>query len=81
LRGLDNVLLASVGTDGSDGPTDAAGAWVDGSTLDEAARRGLDAAAALASNDSYTFFDKSGNLIRTGPTNTNVNDIYLLFAF
>jgi glycerate 2-kinase len=80
LRGLDNVLLASVGTDGSDGPTDAAGAWVDGSTLEQAAQQGLDAAAALASNDSYTFFDKLGNLIRTGPTNTNVNDIYLLFA-
>jgi glycerate 2-kinase len=81
-RGLDNVLLASVGTDGSDGPTDAAGAWVDGSTLDHAAERGLDAAAALANNDSYTFFEALGgsNLIRTGPTNTNVNDIYLLFA-
>ena len=81
LRGLDNVLLASVGTDGSDGPTDAAGAWVDGSTLEQATQRGLDAGAALASNDSYTFFNASGNLIRTGPTNTNVNDIYLLFAF
>ena len=81
LRGLNEVLLASVGTDGSDGPTDAAGAWVDGSTLDRAAALGLDPSAALANNDSYAFFDASGSLIRTGPTNTNVNDLYLLFAF
>jgi len=81
LQGVDDVLLASVGTDGSDGPTDAAGAWVDGSTLAQAAASGLDARAALANNDSYTFFDGLGNLIRTGPTHTNVNDLYLLFAF
>lgn len=81
LRGLPNVLLASIGTDGSDGPTDAAGAWVDGTTLDRAAELGLDPAASLAANDSYTFFDKVGGLIRTGPTQTNVNDLYLLFAF
>jgi hydroxypyruvate reductase len=83
VRGLPNVLLASIGTDGSDGPTDAAGAWVDGATLDRAAEEGLDPEAALADNDSYTFFDAlgGGHLIRTGPTNTNVNDLYLLFAF
>lgn len=81
LRGLRNVLLASIGSDGSDGPTDAAGAWVDGSTLERASTLGLDAAGALARNDSYTFFDRLGNLVRTGPTNTNVNDLYLLFAF
>jgi hydroxypyruvate reductase len=82
LRGLDNVVFASVGTDGSDGPTDAAGAWVDGATLDHALARGLDPAAALANNDSHTFFEALGgaNLIRTGPTNTNVNDLYLMFA-
>ncbi|MBV8714032.1 MAG: glycerate kinase [Chloroflexi bacterium] len=81
LRGMERVLLASIGTDGSDGPTDAAGAWVDGSTLERAAAAGLDPAASLAANDSYTFFDTLGDLIRTGPTQTNVNDIYLLFAF
>jgi hydroxypyruvate reductase len=89
LRGLRDVLLASVGTDGSDGPTDAAGAWVDGATWDRAAALGLDAGAALATNDSYAFFDALGrsgsgsevSLIRTGPTNTNVNDLYLMFAF
>jgi hydroxypyruvate reductase len=81
VRGLDNVLLASIGTDGTDGPTDAAGAWVDGESLRRAAALGLDAGAALAANDSYTFFDALGQLIRSGPTNTNVNDLYLLFAF
>jgi glycerate 2-kinase len=81
LRGLKNVMLASIGTDGNDGPTDAAGAFVDGTTLDRAATLGLDPAAYLANNDSYAFFDRLGDLIRTGPTNTNVNDLYLLFAF
>ena len=81
LRGVPNVLLASVGTDGNDGPTDAAGAFVDGTTLRRAAELGLDAESALADNNSYTFFDRLGDLIRTGPTNTNVNDVYLLFAF
>jgi hydroxypyruvate reductase len=81
LRGLPDVVMASIGTDGSDGPTDAAGAWVDGATLDWAAALGLDPVQSLASNDSYPFFARLGNLIRTGPTNTNVNDLYLLFAY
>ena len=81
LRGLRAVLLASIGTDGNDGPTDAAGAFVDGSTLDRAAALGLDPRQSLTDNDSYRFFDRLGDLIRTGPTNTNVNDLYLLFAF
>jgi glycerate 2-kinase len=81
LRGLNEVLLASIGTDGNDGPTDAAGAVVDGTTLDRGAALGLDVAQYLADNDSYTFFDRLGDLIRTGPTNTNVNDVFLLFAF
>jgi glycerate 2-kinase len=81
LRGLRDVLLASIGTDGNDGPTDAAGAFVDGTTLDRAAALGLDPARYLADNNSYAFFDRLGDLIRTGPTNTNVNDLYLLFAF
>jgi len=81
LRGMRDVLLASIGTDGNDGPTDAAGAFVDGSTLERAAALGLDPLQSLANNDSYRFFDALGDLIRTGPTNTNVNDLYLLFAF
>jgi hydroxypyruvate reductase len=81
LRGLEGVLLASIGTDGNDGPTDAAGAFVDGTTLDRAEAQGLDIQRYLVDNNSYTFFDRLGDLIRTGPTNTNVNDLYLLFAF
>ena len=81
LRGVRDVLLASIGTDGNDGPTDAAGAFVDGSTLERAATLGLNPHDHLANNDSYHFFDRLGDLIRTGPTNTNVNDLYLLFAF
>jgi glycerate 2-kinase len=80
LRGVPNVLLASLGTDGSDGPTDAAGAWVDGDTLQRARAAGMDPARYLADNDSYRCFEGLGQLIKTGPTNTNVNDIYLLFA-
>jgi len=80
LRGVDDVLLASIGTDGNDGPTDAAGAWVDGSSLERAAGLGLNAEPALRENDSYTFFDALRQLIKTGPTNTNVNDLYVLLA-
>lgn len=81
LQDVPDVLLASIGTDGSDGPTDAAGAWVDGTTFERAIRAGLDPARHLAENDSYPFFNHLGNLVTTGPTNTNVNDLYLLFAF
>jgi glycerate 2-kinase len=81
LRGVQDVVLASIGTDGNDGPTDAAGAFVDGTTLERAVELGLDPARYLAENNSYEFFDRLGDLIRTGPTNTNVNDLYLLFAF
>jgi len=80
LKDVPGVLLASVGTDGNDGPTDAAGAWVDGETLARSAEKDLDANKALADNDSYTFFDALGQLIKTGPTNTNVNDVYVLLA-
>jgi glycerate 2-kinase len=80
LRGVPHILLASIGTDGNDGPTDAAGAWVDGSTLSRAAELGLDAEQALRDNDSYTFFSALGQLVKTGPTNTNVNDLYILLA-
>jgi glycerate 2-kinase len=81
LAGVPDVLLASIGTDGSDGPTDAAGAWVDGSTVERAAAHDLDPLAYLANNDAYTFFERLDALIVTGPTRTNVNDLYLLFAF
>ena len=69
------VTILSAGTDGIDGPTDAAGAFVDGTTLRRATNRGLDADAALHTNDSYTFFSHLGDLFRCGPTATNVMDI------
>jgi len=67
--------LASIGTDGIDGPTDAAGAIVDDTTLTRAREKGLDAAAALLAHDSYSFFERLGDLVVTGPTGTNVGDL------
>ncbi len=78
IGGTPNVALAFAGSDGLDGPTDAAGAMVDGSTIDRAKSLGLDAAEYLARNDSYNFFRQTGDLIVTGPTGTNVNDIWIL---
>jgi hydroxypyruvate reductase len=69
------IAVLSAGTDGVDGPTDAAGAFVDGTTQQRARARGLDAEAALSHNDSYTFFAQLGDLFRCGPTGTNVMDL------
>jgi glycerate 2-kinase len=80
IAGVPNVWIAAAGTDGTDGPTDAAGAVVDGGTVAHAARLGLDPRDALRRSDSYAFFRKAGGLIVTGPTGTNVNDLYLLLA-
>ena len=77
IAGRGGLLIAAFGTDGTDGPTDAAGALATGETVDRAAAHGLDARAALAENDAYPFFRKMDDLIVTGPTNTNVNDLYL----
>jgi len=68
-------LILSLGTDGRDGPTDAAGAWADPGLQRDAARLGLDPRGFLTDNDSYTFFDRTGRLIRTPPTETNVMDL------
>lgn len=76
----EGILLASVGTDGIDGPTDAAGAFADGSTIERARSTGLDPANALSRNDSYPFFQALGDLIVTGPTGTNVMDIQLVLV-
>jgi glycerate 2-kinase len=70
-----NVLLASVGTDGIDGPTHAAGALADGSTVERARRLALDLHGALHDNDSHTFFAALGDLVVTGETGTNVGDL------
>jgi glycerate-2-kinase len=75
LRGLPGVHCLSAGSDGRDGPTDAAGAFVDGSTFDRAMRRGLDPRRFLERNDSYGFFHRLGGLFRPGPTGTNVMDL------
>ena len=74
IAGLKDVVVLSAGTDGTDGPTDAAGAIADGGTI----ARGLDAAAFLANNDSYHFFENIGDLIKTGPTGTNVADVRVM---
>ncbi|HMO58281.1 MAG TPA: DUF4147 domain-containing protein [Roseiflexaceae bacterium] len=81
LAGLPEVLLVTLATDGGDGPTDAAGAVVHGATAGRAAELGLNPAAHLAHNDAYPFFDALGDLLRPGPTHTNVNDLALLFLF
>ncbi|MCS7089031.1 MAG: DUF4147 domain-containing protein [Thermoflexales bacterium] len=77
LRSRDDVCLCALGTDGTDGPTDAAGAWVTPAVMWAARALGLDADAHLARNDSYTFFERAGALIRTGPTGTNVADVVI----
>ena len=81
LAGLDNVLLAALATDGTDGPTDAAGALADGTTVARARALGLDPHRFLADNDAYHFFEPLGDLLLTGPTNTNVNDLLFVFAW
>ncbi|MBV9761296.1 MAG: glycerate kinase [Acidobacteriaceae bacterium] len=80
IDGLRNALVLSAGTDGTDGPTDAAGAIATGSTIERALRLGLDARDYLRENDSHPFFNALGDLIRTGPTGTNVMDVHMLLA-
>jgi hydroxypyruvate reductase len=81
LDSLPGVLLVALATDGTDGPTDAAGAVATGDTAARARAAGLDLATHLATNDAYPFFDALDDLLRTGPTGTNVNDLLFLFAF
>lgn len=80
LQGMDDVLVLAAGTDGSDGPTDAAGAFADGNTVSNGGRQNLDARACLDANDSYRYFSALGDSIKTGPTNTNLLDLYLLLV-
>ena len=81
LAGLPDIALVTLATDGGDGPTDAAGAVVSGDTLGDALRLGLVPADFLARNDAYNFFAPLGDLLKPGPTQTNVNDLAFLFAF
>jgi len=77
IAGMEDTLMMSVGTDGTDGPTDAAGAMVDGTS---ASRAGICATDALEMNDSYRFFEQSGDLVITGSTGTNVMDLHLVLV-
>jgi hydroxypyruvate reductase len=75
------VAAASIGTDGIDGPTDAAGAIVDPTTFERAAAAGLAAPEDyLTDNNTYEFFNRIGDLIRTGPTSTNVGDLQVILV-
>ena len=80
LRDVPNVMLISLATDGDDGPTDAAGAIVTGESARRAESLGLDVTGSLSRNDAYPFFEALGDLIRCGPTGTNVNDLVFLVA-
>jgi len=81
IRGLENVALVTLATDGEDGPTDAAGAVVTGMTLQEALNSGMKIEAYRRKSDSYHYFESLGALIQIGSTGTNVNDLAFLFAF
>ncbi len=80
IGGLERTVVFSAGTDGTDGPTDAAGAVADGHTLARAAEMGLDAGACMDRSDAYHFFEPLGDLVVTGPTHTNVMDLRLLLV-
>lgn len=78
IAGLPGAAVFSVGSDGTDGPTDAAGGYVDGTTAPRLAELGISVDAVLRDNDSYHALEKTGGLIVTGPTGTNVNDLVVL---
>ena len=78
IEGTSGITLLSAGTDGNDGPTDAAGAFADGMTALRGRAKGLDPAMYLADNDSYNYFREEGGLFITGPTGTNVMDLQIV---
>jgi hydroxypyruvate reductase len=78
---LPDIALITLATDGGDGPTDAAGAIITGETLKRARQLNLDPIDYLTRNDAYNFFERLGDLLITGPTQTNVNDLTFIFAF
>ena len=77
VSGIDGITFLSGGTDGTDGPTDAAGAIVDGNTIPDARAKGIDPEEYLGRTDSYSFFKEADGLVITGPTGTNVMDLYI----
>ncbi len=80
ISGLETVVILSGGTDGSDGPTDAAGAICDGQTIARAKKLGMNAMGYLSKNDAYSFFKPLYDLLMTGPTKTNVMDLRIILA-
>ena len=78
IQGLDGVMVCSVGSDGTDGPTDAAGGMVDGYTAGLLAEKRISIYRALADNDAYHALEQANGLIKTGPTGTNVNDVAIV---
>ena len=81
LANLPNALMVTLATDGEDGPTDAAGAVVSEATLKQGQAYGLSPEPFLEDNDAYTYFSSLGDLLKPGPTGTNVNDLTFLFGF
>jgi hydroxypyruvate reductase len=77
IQGREELTVLSCGTDGTDGPTDAAGAMVNGATIDQCQSLGLNPREALGNHDAYPLFERLGDLVKTGPTNSNVMDIML----
>jgi hydroxypyruvate reductase len=81
IEGIEGIVVLSGGTDGTDGPTDAAGAIADGLTIKRARELGMDPSSFLKNNDSYHFFKNIGDLLVTGPTNTNVMDLRIVLVY
>jgi hydroxypyruvate reductase len=80
IKGLEHAVVLSAGTDGTDGPTDAAGALADGTTAERATRLGLAPEHFLSENNAYPFFEALSDLFKTGPTLTNVMDLHILLV-
>ena len=78
IDGMENVCIFSIGSDGTDGPTDAAGGYVDGTTAGKLRSEGISISQILKHNDAYHALEKTGGLVITGPTGTNVNDVAVL---
>ena len=78
LSGITNAAVFSIGSDGTDGPTDAAGGYVDGDTASQLSAQGISIAQMLQENNAYPALEKANGLIFTGPTGTNVNDVAVL---
>jgi len=81
LQNVDDITVVSLATDGTDGPTDSAGGLADGSTVRRGRARGMDAVDHLARHDAYPFLDAVNDLLVTGPTQTNVNDLVFVFVW